>query len=139
MARRILAIDSSIAVKWFSEEDKTAEALALRDSHIDGQLTILTTQLLSCEVANALRFKPGYDHKQLSDALKNLLKLHLLENRIDLTLLSRSAEIAFKCNVTIYDAIPVAVAVLNKTKCVTADRDTQYSRIKPNNYPIELL
>jgi predicted nucleic acid-binding protein len=49
-----LAIDSSIAVKWFSEEEKTREAIDLRDSHVAGALTLLTTLLLSCEVANAL-------------------------------------------------------------------------------------
>ncbi|HUK50236.1 MAG TPA: hypothetical protein VLV18_04305, partial [Terriglobales bacterium] len=68
-----------------------------------------------------------------------LFKLHLDESPIDLQLLSRSGEIAFKCGVTIYDAVPVALATIRKTRCVTADRDTQYSKIKPKNYPIDLL
>lgn len=37
MAGRIqLAVDSSVAVKWFSEEEKTKEAVALRDAHVKG-------------------------------------------------------------------------------------------------------
>ena len=71
--------------------------------------------------------------------MNHLLRLHLVENAIDLQLLVRSGEIAYKSNVTIYDAIPVALAILKKTKCITADKETQYSKIKPKNYPIELL
>lgn len=51
-------------------------------------------------------------------------KLHLYEAPIHVHLLSRSSEIAFRGNVTVCDAIPVALAVLSKTKCITADQDT---------------
>ena len=134
-----IVVDSSVVVKWFSEEDKTSEALALRDSHVEGQLSLLTTPLLTCEVANALRYKPEQDPEKLNNSMAQLSKLHLDENPIDLQLLSRSGEIAFKCGVTIYDAVPVALAILRKTRCTTADRETQYSKIKPKNYPIDLL
>jgi predicted nucleic acid-binding protein len=134
-----IVVDSSVVVKWFSEEEKTSEALELRDSHVEGHLSLLTTPLLTCEVANALRFKPEQDPAKFDHAMAQLVKLHLDENPIDVQLLSRSGEIAFKCGVTIYDAVPVALATLRKTRCITADRDTQYSKIKPKNYPIDLL
>ena len=137
--RSQIVVDSSVVVKWFSEEVKTSEALALRNSHVEGSLSLLTTPLLVCEVANALRYKPDYDPERFDDAMSQLVKLHLDESLIDLQLISRAGEIAFKCGVTIYDAVPVALATLKKTKCVTADRDTQYTKIKPKNYPIELL
>jgi len=137
--RSQIVIDSSVVMKWFSQEEKTSEALALRNAHIEGELALLATPLLMCEVANALRYKPDYDTGRFTDAIDHLFRLHLIENPIDLELLSRSGEIAYKCDVTIYDAIPVALAVLKKTKCVTADRETQYSKIRPKNYPIELL
>ena len=134
-----VAIDSSVAVKWFSEEEKTKEAIALRDDHVKGTLTILTTPLLACEVANALRYKPGYDKNKLAEATNYLFKLHLEEAAIDWQLLSRSGEIAFRGGVTIYDAIPVALATLKKVKCVTGDEATQYAKLKPKGYPVELL
>jgi len=35
MARRLeVVVDSSVAVKWFSEEEATPHALELRDSHL---------------------------------------------------------------------------------------------------------
>ena len=42
-------------------------------------------------------------------------------------------------NVTICDAIPVALAVVKKTKRLTTEQDSQYARLKPKGYPIELL
>jgi len=70
--RNQIAIDSSVAVKWFSEEEKTTEALALRNAHVEGQLTLLTTPLLRCEVANALRYKPDYDTERFTDAMNHV-------------------------------------------------------------------
>ncbi len=140
MARRLqIVIDSSVAVKWFSQEDATPEALALRDSHVKGQLTLITTPLLPCELANALRYKPDYDNRKLAEAMNHYYRLHLLEAPVDANLLSRSSEVAFNGKVTIYDAIPVALAVLRKTKCLTADRTTQFAKLKLKGYPIELL
>jgi predicted nucleic acid-binding protein len=71
--------------------------------------------------------------------MNHLYKLHLQEVLIDPHLLSCSSDIAFKGNVTIYDAIPVALAVMKKTRCITADRDTQYAKLKPKGYPMEAL
>jgi predicted nucleic acid-binding protein len=140
MARRLeVVIDSSVAVKWFSEEEATPQALELRDSHTKDQTTLITTPLLACELANALRYKPDYNEDTLARAMNHFYKLHLHEASIDAQLLSRSSEIAYRADVTIYDAIPVALAVLKKTKCITADRDTQYARLKTKGYPIELL
>ena len=140
MARRTeVVIDSSVAVKWFSEEEATPSALQLRDSHVKGHVTLISTPLLACELANALRYKPDYNKERLVEAMNHFYKLHLYEAPIDAHLLSRSSEIAFRGNVTVYDAIPVALAALKKTKCITADKDTQYAKLKTKGYPIEIL
>jgi len=48
MARRLeVVIDSSVAVKWFSEEEATPQALELRDSHVKGHVALITTPLLA--------------------------------------------------------------------------------------------
>ena len=141
MARRLqeIVIDSSIAVKWFSEEEKSADAVELRNDHVKGLVVLVTTPLLACELANALRYKPDYDSVRLVEAMRYLFKLHLREATIDAELLERSSEIAFRGDVTIYDAIPVALAIVRKTQCLTADRETQYARLKPKGYPIDVL
>ncbi len=133
-----LSLDSSVVVKWFSEEEDTEKALRIRDAFVAGQLEIIVTQLLYCEVANALRYKPDYDSERLKRAVNALTNLHMRVVEIDRDILKRSSEIAFDCNVTIYDAIPVAVAEKFNTVCVTADEKTQYSKMK-DKYPVVLL
>ena len=66
-------------------------------------------------------------------------KLNLHNVPIDMQILSHSSRIALKGDVTIYDAIPVALADLTRVGCVTADRDTQYAKLRSKGYPICLL
>lgn len=133
-----LAIDSSIVVKWFSEEEDTNKALEIRDTYVGGEVELIVTPLLYCEVANALRFKPDFDAKKLKRAIEALFKLHMPTEEMDGDILKRSAEIAFDGGVTIYDAVPVVVAEKHETVCVTADERTQYSKLK-GKYPVVLL
>jgi len=57
----------------------------------------------------------------------------------DEDLLSRTGEIACDGDVSLYDAIPIALAKRQKTVCITADEQTQWGKLRPKGYPIELL
>ena len=140
MARcREIVLDSSIVVKWFSTETKSVEALKLLDSYIQGTVELTISEILICEIGNALRYKPDYDIQKWKTALAQLFNLHM--NLIPLTedLASRTGEIAYEGKVTFYDALPVAIAENRKTICITADEETQYKKLKPKDFPIELL
>jgi predicted nucleic acid-binding protein len=50
-----------------------------------------------------------------------------------------AGEIAYDGKITFYDALPVAIAEHKKTVCVTADEETQYKKLHPKKYPVELL
>ena len=133
-----VVIDSSVAVKWFSAEEDTDKALKLRDKQVNNELELVATPLLMCEVANALRYKPDFDYNKLVKAIESLYKLHLRIEPLTEDLLSKGAEIAFEGDVTLYDAIPVALAELFGTSCITADDKTQYERLK-HKYSVMLL
>jgi predicted nucleic acid-binding protein len=137
--RREVVLDSSVVVKWFSREAGSDEALRLMDSHVDGSVELSVSELLLCEVANALRYKPDYDAEKLKYAVNQLFRLHL--NVISLTedLLGRAGEIAYNGDVTLYDALPVALAEHRKTLCITADEETKYGKVRMKGYPVELL
>ena len=137
--RREVVLDSSVVVKWFSREAGSDEAVRLMDSHVDGSVELSVSELLLCEVANALRYKPGYDAEKLKYAVNQLFRLHL--NVISLTedLLGRACEISCDGDVTLYDALPVALAEHRKTLCITADEETQYGKLRMKGYPVELL
>ena len=132
------SLDSSVVVKWFSEEEGTEKALELRDAFVKGEVELIVTPLLFCEVANALRYKPDFDAEKLKDAIDALADLRMEVEAIDRDLLKRSAEMAFDAGVTVYDAVPVAVAERRGALCVTADEKTQYAKMK-GKYPIVLL
>ncbi len=132
-------IDSSVAVKWFSHEEDTDKALLVRDLHLKGTTRLWVSDLLYHEVANALRYKPGYDEKKLNQAVESLFGVHLNSRPVDNILLAKASSIAYKGNVTIYDAVPVALAELRETFCITADEDSQYKKLKAHGYPVTLL
>jgi predicted nucleic acid-binding protein len=140
MARcREIVLDSSVVVKWFSTETKSVEALKLLDSYIQGTVELTISEILICEVGNALRYKPDYDTPKWKTALAQLFNLHMNLTHLTEDLITRTGEIAYEGKVTFYDALPVAIAENKKTICITADEETQYKKLQPKHYPVELL
>ncbi len=140
MARcREIVLDSSVVVKWFSTETKSDEALKLLDSYTEGSTALTVSEILFCEVANALRYKPDYDAQKWKTALAQLCNLHMNVIHLNQDIIMRAGEIAYDAKTTFYDALPVAIAEHKKTVCITADEETQYKKLQPKKYPIELL
>ncbi len=134
-----IVVDSSVAVKWFSIEEDTDKALLLRDQHLRGTRPVWASDLLYHEVANALRFKRTYDESRLGEAVNSLFAFHLNNQPVDPLLLRKAAAIAYRGSVTLYDAVPVALASIRGTICITADEETQYRKLRPHGYPVALL
>jgi predicted nucleic acid-binding protein len=140
MERRCeVVLDSSVVVKWFSKEVKSDQALALLDSYIQGSMVLVVSEILLCEVGNALRYKPDYNAEKLNAALTQLFNLRMKVVHLTETLMVRAGEIAYDGKITLYDALPVAIAEARKTVCITADEETQHKKLSPKGYPIELL
>jgi predicted nucleic acid-binding protein len=140
MARcREIVLDSSVVVKWFSTEIKSDEALKLLDSYTEGSTALTVSEILFCEVGNALRYKPDYDTQKWKTALAQLCNLHMNVIHLNQDIIMRAGEIAYDGKITFYDALPVAIAEHKKTVCITADEETQYKKLQPKKYPIELL
>jgi len=137
--RHEIVVDSSVVVKWFSVEEDTEKALSLKDQHVKGTRTLSVCDLLYFEVANALRFKRTFDETSLGEAMNRLFALHLQRGAVDPNLLGHAANIAYKSGVTIYDAVPVALAKMRGIQCITSDVETQYKKLRAHGYPIELL
>lgn len=134
-----VVLDSSIVVKWFSYEQGSDEALQLLDMHVEGSIKLWVVDLAYSEVANALRYNPNFDLGMLRDAVDRMYGLHMGTATVAEALLERASEIAYEGNVSIYDALPVALAQGRGTVCVTGDVKTQLSRLAPVGYPVEPL
>ena len=137
--RREVVLDSSIVVKWFSTEAKSDEALKYLDSYIQGSTELVVSEILFCEVGNALRYKPDYDNQKWKTALTQLFNLRMKVAHLNEALMNRAGEIAYDGQVTVYDALPIAIAEHKKTVCITADEATKYKKLQTKGYPVELL
>lgn len=120
-----LVIDASVAVKWFVAEADSERALELARHAAARSVTLHAPEIWVSECANAIR--------------KRVIKLRLMDRRTALeavarlvtvpirdaatrTLLPRAYAIAAAWNITVYDALYVALAEALETRVVTADR-----------------
>ena len=134
-----VVLDSSVIVKWFATEDGSEKSISYLDSFIKGSLSIAVSELVFYEVANALRYNPDFTSSDVKSSVEHLLNLKLDAKSLNAKLVKESAEIAFDCNVTFYDAVPIALAKIEKVQCITADRTSQFARLSPKGYPVKLL
>ncbi|MEM2598779.1 MAG: type II toxin-antitoxin system VapC family toxin [Thermoproteota archaeon] len=113
--------DASVVVKWFIQEKESDKALKLRDMHVSGQLDIAAPQLLFFEVLNALKSSNLFSEEELKTASNSLLNYRVELHPLNRELAEETVEIAFKTNLTIYDAAYVALAIHLDTVLYTAD------------------
>lgn len=116
-------IDASVAVKWFSEEEGSDRALAVRNDHIDGRKTLVAPDLLVYEIANALRFKPGFNPRVTARALDDLFNLQVEIMAPSKELVSRGSELAYEYGITVYDSLYLSLGELLGLEVITADKE----------------
>lgn len=120
MAREKKVVDASIMVKWFVNETGTEEALKLRDEHISGKITLIIPDFAFLEVINALRYK-RYDEEALKKANESLWDIQPHTQRLNESLLYKASQLALTYDLSLYDALYLAVAVLLGVPLITAD------------------
>jgi hypothetical protein len=49
------------------------------------------------------------------------------------------SKVACEGKIVFYDVLPVAIAGLRKAICITAGKQTQYKKLQPKDYLIQLL
>ncbi len=122
MAEQEKVIDASVAVKWFSDEEGSDRALALRDGHIDGELSLVAPELILYEVTNALRYKPSFDSSKVSRAFHDLLDIQLELVPLTEDLLNACVALAFRQGITLYDSAYLGIGKSMELDVVTADK-----------------
>ena len=114
--------DSSVVLKWFRRAEAGLEqAEALRQAHLDGQILFVVPDLLLYEIANVLRFKSDLDEEAVRSAVRSLTQIHLEISPITEPRLQRAVALAYKYNLTVYDATFIALAEEVGGDFVTAD------------------
>lgn len=130
-------LDSSVIIKWFSDEEDSDKARVIRNNHVQGRLDIIAPDLLLYEIANALRYNNAVNEKDIQDAVDSIFKLDLSIIIPTREVLHNAISIAKKHNTTVYDAHYLAIAQFLNIPLITADQKF-FQKVK-NTGCIELL
>lgn len=116
----LLVVDASVVLKWFVPEEQSDDAVRL----LDGDMEFLAPDLLFAETANAVWKKAR--RGEIGTAAAQRLVEDLVTLPIDAVparaLAADAHALARRVDVTVYDAMYLALAVRARTRLVTADR-----------------
>jgi predicted nucleic acid-binding protein len=115
-------VDASTTLKWISEEEGTPAALKLRDEHVEGTTTLSAPDLILYELANALRYRPGFDDEKVAQALGDVIDLQIDLIAPGSELLRQSARDAYLYNTTVYDSCYLALGELMGIEVYTSNK-----------------
>jgi|SRR3989344_276729 len=116
-----LVLDSSVIIKWFSQEQDTEKAIAIRERLIQGDIIIAAPDIQLYEIANALRYNSRLKEQDVKEAIESLLDIGVIIIIPTREVIKLAIELAYKFDITIYDAYFIALAKELKFTFITAD------------------
>jgi len=116
-------LDTSVILKWFSEfgENDLFQALQLRKAFLDGSIAFTVPELLFYELSNALRYNPSLSSKDVQAALDSVIDMGLVVKGVDKRVMAEAISIAFRYEVTVYDAYFLALSRMERKPLIIAD------------------
>ncbi len=117
----LLVLDTSVVVKWFSQEEYTDKALKIRERFLNGEVNIIVPDIQIYEIANALRYNKIFNKAEVKDSVKSLIDLGLTIFIPTKDVIERAIEVSFKFDISFYDAYFVALAEILNSIFITAD------------------
>jgi predicted nucleic acid-binding protein len=120
---RGFVLDTSVILKWFSPsgESDLDSALQLRQSMVEGTVFFVVPDLLFYELANALRHNPNFSKKDVEQAVCSVLEMRLEVRSLNEEVMREAISLAFKHDVTVYDAYFLALSKKEDKPFITAD------------------
>jgi predicted nucleic acid-binding protein len=118
-----VVIDSSVAYKWLrsEREDSVAEALALAERVIEGDMELIAPATMPVELANAIRYA-GLPEDATAALVEEIASFPIVLYDTDAERLQRATELALLHHLTVYDALFLQLAEELGGPLVTADR-----------------
>jgi predicted nucleic acid-binding protein len=125
----LLVLDASVILKWFLEEEYSDVALKIRENFYREIYRIIEPDFLLYEFVNVLRYNPVYTEEDVIKAVNSLIESDMDIVLPTIELLEVAVNIAKRYDVTVYDAIYIALAKLISGTYVTADKKL-YEKVK---------
>ena len=130
-------LDSSVVIKWFSEENHTDIALNLREKYVKGAITIHCPDLIIYEIANALRYNKKLSESDIKNSVVSILNLGINIIVPTKKIAETSISIALQYDISVYDAYFIALAKELKFRYITSD-EKLYKKIQKLDFVILL-
>lgn len=121
---RLAVLDTSVVIKWFHHraEEATEAALALRGAYLNGLVEVAVPDLSIYEFANALKSKAGLTAADTAQMVVSLWALGFSVVPVMPDRSTAAVELAYRHDLTIYDATFLALAQELSASFITADR-----------------
>jgi predicted nucleic acid-binding protein len=133
----MVVLDTSVIIKWFIEERGSKRALIWLKRHIKGTEKILVPSLFFYEIANVLRYKKELPLNEIWKVIEYLFRLNLKVEEANPELIMRAVLLAREKEISVYDAVFVALANFYHISFYTADKEL-YEKIKDFDF-VKLL
>lgn len=115
-------LDTSVIYKWYIEEKDTAKALLLRDDFVKKGVETVIPDFLFLELSNALRYNSEMKQEDVEEIIDNLFELGLETVVTTPTFTKKALKIAYDYQITVYDALYLALAQNLEFEFITADK-----------------
>ncbi len=122
-----LVADSSVIIKWFvrKNEHDRKQALLLKDHFLQGRYALIVPDLILYEVSNVLRNQKEVKQGNVEKMIKLLFTYPFRITWPANILLIKASQIAYSHNLSVYDAVYLALAKEIGCPFVTADKKLQ--------------
>ena len=117
---KTVVVDANVAAKWFLPEQGARAAARL----LSKRYRLIAPDLIRIEVANIMWKLARRGALSPDEAAQIVAQFQAMPVQIHDSgpLLSSATEIALETNITVYDALYVALALEHDTACITADQ-----------------
>lgn len=117
-----VVVDTSVAVKWFLDEEDSDKALNLLNKIKDRSVLAVFPSIIFLELENAVYFSGLPTGEKLQTAIFDLFNLKQEIITPDIFLLNKMASLMVEFDLAAYDALFLALAESRQIPLITADK-----------------
>jgi len=99
---------------------KTLIKLKIRDKYIKGEIELIAPEIINFEVLNALYYKKLFSESELKETSEALDSYSFSLYSLKGEYAEKTIEVAFKNNITIYNASYIALSIIKNTCMYTS-------------------
>ena len=116
-------IDASVVLEWITKADNFSDSVTrLRKDLVENNKKLYAPEFILMEILNALYWKKIYSIKDINDFISFVIKSGIKLVGFSSNEVNSVGGLMFKHKVTSYDALYIHLAIANKCKLLTFDK-----------------